>query len=256
VLLIALACVSILAFTEGSAQAEERCSNGVSLSYQYGNTIMEHAAQKANKKLLPKLREYVPSAQPIDFNRSEHIFQLNYDWRLRSYMSLRFYGGLSISPEAEVYTVRGDGYYKPEGADEPIYIGEVEGKVLTSGYLYLTGADLLFQTGDCKKTVHLVGGFGLALAGFHGSLRGEFDALITGGSKPDYVLKGSYRGVGGYGSLLGGVRFDLPKNFDLMVLGGYRAGLAYAAVKSDIKDGDGAMPIYGPFLQITFGRKF
>jgi len=243
---LALLSLFVLALISDKAWADSKCRSGASLTYQYGNTILEHAADQANDALLHRLRQYVPSAQPITFDRGEHVLQLSYNRRWRGKMIMRFYGGFSVSPDDAVYRLNGDGYYKPAGSDLPMKFGQVNGTVVTSGTFYVTGGDLLFQTGGCNKALHLVGGLGPALAVFKFNVRDEFDAVIAGETNPAFASNDSYWGIGVYANVLGGLRLDLPKNLDVMVLGGYRVGTVPFV----------NVPIYGHFVQITLGHSF
>jgi len=255
--LIAISSLVFIASTASAARADDDgCQKGISATYQYAPSLLEHAAEKANGEIDNKVRPYLPSAAPIDLARPEHMLQLNYDWQLRNYVMLRFYGGFSVQPSAAVYTTSGDGQYQPKGFDHPIPIGQVDASITHSGYLVTTGADALFMTGRCRRTMlHLVGGFGLGATYFSGDLRADIDALITS-QNPDVTLRGSYYGFAFHGQLVAGLRFDFSKYADVMVLGGYRAGLGYVNLHSDILNKDGMLPVYGPFFQVTAGWKF
>jgi len=244
--------LSVLAFTAGTASAQECPRHGVSLSYQYGTGMLDHAGNKANEEVTSRLREYVPSARAADLNRPEHTFRVNYDLQLRSYMLLRPYIGISITPDSVVYQTSGDGMYK--GFD----IGQVDVTGRTHVNVYTVGTDLLFQTGGCAPAparLRFVGGFGLGLSGFNGGMSGAFDALITGPGD-DKSMSGDFYGFMFHGSVMAGLKLDFMNHGNIMVLGGYRAGLGYGKIESEIFNKDGPVPTYGPFFQVTLGYGF
>lgn len=239
--------------TTGTAYAQSTCPrHGVSLTYQYGNSMLDHAGKKANEEVTTRLREYVPTAPGADLNRPEHTLKLNYDLQLRTYLMLRVYGGFSYTPDSVVYSASGDGIYKD------FNIGQVDVTGRTHVNTYTVGSDLLFQTGDCAPRplqLRLVGGFGLGVSGFHGGMSGDFDALITG-TGSDRSMSGDFYGVFVHGSAMAGLKLDIMTHGSLMVLGGYRGGIGYGKIESEILTKDGPLPMYGPFFQVTLGYKF
>lgn len=251
--LLFIALCSLVAIVATTRTANAQCRyprHGVSLTYQYGPGMLEHAGKKGNEEVTERVREYVPSAPAADLNRPEHTFKLNYDLLMRNYMHLRVYGGVSITPNSAVYQASGDGYYNG------FNIGQVDLTGKTYVNIYTIGSDLLFQTGGCQPTVlRLVGGPGLGISGFHGGMSGDFDALITGPGT-DRSLSGTFHGFAVHGSLMGGLKLDIADHANIMFLGGYRAGIGYGKVESEIFNKEGPVPVYGPFFQITLGGRF
>jgi len=251
-LISSLIVLSVLAFTAGTANAQTCPRHGVSLSYQYGTGMLDHAGNKANEEVTSRLREYVPTATAADLNRPEHTLRLNYELQLRNYMFLRPYVAISITPDSVVYQTSGDGIYKD------FNIGQVDVTGRTHVNVYTLGTDLLFQTGGCDPVparLRLVGGFGLGLSGFNGGMSGSFDALITGPGD-DKSMSGDFYGIMFHGSLMAGLKLDIMTHGNIMILGGYRAGIGYGKIESEIFNKDGPVPTYGPFFQVTLGYKF
>jgi len=246
---VGLAYLVVTAASSSPAQADPRCRSGVSVTYELSNTMLEHAAAKASSKLTSQLRTYIPSAQPVDLNRLEHQLRLNYDLGLRRYLTVRFYAGLAVSPEDTVYRTSGDASY------HDLALGRVDVVGFSGGSLYTTGTEFLFQTGDCREVLHLIGGLGAGFTGFEGDMRGEFDTKLTGDGT-DLTLRGSYAGFAFDLHAVAGVRFDIARHAYIMLFGGYRGGIGYIKLKSDIKNGDGALPVYGPIFQANLGYSF
>jgi len=253
--LLGLAALAFLTAMVSPARADSRCRDGVSVTYQYSDTVLDHAAAKATQNILGTLRSYIPSAPALDLNRQEHTFELNYDHQIRDFGIMRVYGGVSIAPDALVYRASGDALYHDQNITDPIPIGQVDASLNTSVDLYTAGVDFLGETGKCGDALRLVGGMGAAVMAFQGGLTGQLDALLTGPG-PDYTLSGSFFGFAVDLSFLLGFRFDILGSVSLMILAGYRLGVGYISVHSDIISTDSAMPIFGPFVQITAGATF